>query len=153
MSYIEVERKHIIVDREMGDNYTQSYDIYKNDYSYSVNVPYYENTLTERIALRKVPIEFRRWIELEGNGVDSYGYWVVVKSYNLMGLDDVQQRDGIVISELRLENKRLKQMLQNSGVFYTEAPPNNLPPKSMRELEEDKLNQQNNKEFEDMFKL
>jgi hypothetical protein len=56
------------------------------------------------------------------------------------------------IEKLKLENDRLKQMLQNCGVFYTEAP-NNLPPKSMRELEEDKLNQQNNKEFEDMFIL
>jgi hypothetical protein len=56
------------------------------------------------------------------------------------------------IEKLKEENDRLKQMLQNVGVFYTEAP-NNLPPKSMRELEKDKLNQQNNKKFEDLFVL
>jgi len=152
MSYIEVERKHIIVDREIRDNYYQSYDFIKKDFSYSANEPYPLDALIERIALRKVPIEFRRWIEVEGNGVDSYGYWVVVKSYNLMGMDEMRQRDDLVIHELRMENERLKQMLQNYGVRYTEAP-NNLPPKSMREIEDEKKNQQKSKEFEELFVL
>jgi len=113
------------------------------------------NIQTETIRFNKIPMIYRKWTEIRNHLSNSYGYWIIIKSYRweIEGGGEFEDSYKLEYQELIRENEYLKQQIHHRELYSSYSNPLDSIPrppklkiKCERELIEDE-------EWEEMFKI